>query len=133
MGTLELDLPDAEDQLFELEQYPLLDIAKGIEGAGSETTLYELLELIINDIPETKKDIQKAYASGDWRSIEALAHKAKDGAIYVGTMRMKYACQYLERYYKTGHSDLLEKLYQQLLRVLDDTQKHLESWLLQRE
>lgn len=35
----------------------------------------------------------------------------KDGAIYVGTTRMKYACQYLERYWKTGQREQFEKLY----------------------
>nr|WP_155831600.1 hypothetical protein [Legionella oakridgensis] len=41
---------------------------------------------------------------------------------------MKYACQYLERYQKAGHSTLLEPLYQQLIKVLQDTKQYLQQW-----
>ncbi|MBA2650859.1 MAG: hypothetical protein H0U73_01110 [Tatlockia sp.] len=61
-----------------------------------------------------------------------MAHKAKSGAEYPGTIRMKYACMYLERYHKAGHSACLEKLYQQLMKVLDDTQRCIEIWLKQK-
>ena len=123
------DLPDSEEQLFELEQYPLLDIAKGIETVGSEVTLSEILKGMIDIIPEHKAELQEAYRADDWDKIEKLAHKVKGGAEYSGTLRMKYACMYLERYRKAGHSASLEKLYQQLMNVLEDTQKCIENWL----
>jgi hypothetical protein len=43
------------------------------------------------------------------------------GAVYCGTFRMQFACLYLERYHKSGQTVLLEKLYHQLLGVLEQT------------
>ena len=56
-------------------------------------------------------------------------HKMKGGAVYIGTVKMRYACQYLERYQKSGLTKLLEPLYQQLLSVVLDTQSHIKEWL----
>jgi PAS domain S-box-containing protein len=126
------DLPDTEEQLFELEQFPLLDIVKGLETLGSEATLSEILGEMIDLVPKQKEELQQAYAAGDWDEVEKLAHKAKSGAEYPGTLRMKYACQYLERYRKAGHSASLEKLYHQLMNVLDDTQQRIAEWLKQK-
>ncbi|MBA2650865.1 MAG: Hpt domain-containing protein [Tatlockia sp.] len=122
------DLPNTEEQLFELEQFPLLDVAIGLETLGSEATLFEILRGMIDLISEQKEELQQAHAAGDWEGVEQLAHKIKGGAEYPGTVRMKYACQYLERYRKAGHSTSLEKLYQQLICVLDDTQQSIEAW-----
>lgn len=123
------DLPSKEEQLFELDQYPLLDVAKGIEILGSEESLLEMLKLLLIQTPKDKVEIEQAYAAGDWERIEELAHRTKSGASYSGTVRMKYACQYLERYRKAGHSRLLEQLYQQLLSVLEETMQAINQWL----
>ncbi|CZR34242.1 Uncharacterised protein [Legionella pneumophila] len=53
----------------------------------------------------------------------------KGGAANCGAVRMKYACQYLERYQKMGYTKLLEPLYQQLIKVVEDTQKNIHEWL----
>lgn len=53
----------------------------------------------------------------------------KAGATYAGTVRMKYACQYLERYRKAGYSKSSEKLYHQLIRVVDETKNYIDEWL----
>jgi hypothetical protein len=53
----------------------------------------------------------------------------KGGAAYCGTVRMKYACQYLERYRKAGHAKSLEKLYYQLVQVVDETKNYIDKWL----
>ena len=34
---------------------------------------------------------------------------------------MQYACQYLERYKKAGYTKLLDPLYHQLIKVLEET------------
>ncbi|MBA4260435.1 MAG: hypothetical protein C0446_14825, partial [Chitinophaga sp.] len=66
-----------------------------------------------------------------WEEVEKLAHKIKGGVAYLGTQKMRYACQYLERYYKAGHRTLLEPLYQQLISVSNDTNQTLLNWLKQ--
>ncbi|MBA2652845.1 MAG: response regulator [Tatlockia sp.] len=127
--NLGLELPEREEQLFELGQYPLLDIVNGVETVGSKESLLEMLKLMLIQTPQDKVEIEHAYASGDWEKVEKLAHRAKSGASYSGTIRMKYACQYLERYHKAGYSQSLERLYQQLFAVIDETIQAINQWL----
>lgn len=128
---LGLDLPEREEQLFELEQYPLLDVAKGMEASAvNEEGLAALLRLMMDEgTPNDKRAMEQAYAVGDWGQVEKLAHRAKGGTDYAGTIRLKYACMYLERYRKAGHEALLEPLYQQLIEVMDATKSHVDAWL----
>lgn len=129
-SKLGYDLPNSEDELFVLEKFPLLDIVEGIKTIGDVTMLRELLHLMINQsIPEDELLIQNAYLANDWESIENIAHKMKSGALYCGTVRMQYACQYLERYRKAGHKIFLDDLYHQLLTVLKDTRACVNYWL----
>lgn len=129
-GQLGRDLPDTEEQLFALNKFPLLDSNNGIKILGDAKVFKELLKVMVDEaIPDDKKAIEKAYAVKDWALIEELAHKMKSGALYCGTTKMLYACQYLERYRKAGHAQLLEKLYKQLLEVLSDTTYEIKRWL----
>lgn len=129
-GKLGRDLPDNEEQLFELDKFNLLDIEVGTANLGNVTVLNELLELMISQaIPEDLAFIQKAHAEKNWEQVENIAHKMKSGALYCGTTKMQYACQYLERYRKAGYFTLLEPLYQQLIQVVAETKNHLERWL----
>jgi len=130
-GLLGLDLPDSEEELFDLQKFALLDINKAISTVGNESLVRQVLELMISE--EIQKDIvfiKTAHSIGNWEEIEKFAHKMKGGAVYIGTVRMQYACQYLERYHKAGHTRLLELLYQQLITVVDDTQNHIREWLI---
>lgn len=127
---LGLDLTDTEEELFQLEQYPLLEIDTAIQNIGDEELLRQMLEILLHqEIPNDLVALEKAHLQEDWDAIEKVAHKMKGGAIYVGTTRMKYACQYLERYHKAGYSNVLEPLYQQLITVVSHTAPHIERWL----
>ena len=129
-GQLGRDLPDTEEQLFALNNFPLLDSNNGIKILGDAKVFKELLKVMVDEaIPDDKKAIEQAYAVKDWALIEELAHKMKSGALYCGTTKMLYACQYLERYRKAGHVQLLEELYKQLLEVLADTAYEIKRWL----
>lgn len=115
-------LPNTDSQLFELDPFPLLDIEHAAQRIGNKTVLVEMLHLMATqEIPNDEQALQVAYEAGDWKGIEKLAHKMKGGAVYCGTFKMQYACQYLERYHKAGHTELLESLYRQLLQVLQET------------
>ena len=117
-------LPELDSQLFELDHFPVLDIEHAVQRIGNKTALIELLQLMaMQEIPAEEHALHEAYAANNWPEIEKLAHKMKGGAVYCGTFKMQYACQYLERYHKAGYRVLLEKLYQQLLRVLDETKQ----------
>ena len=131
VGSLGVDLPKTEAELFELEQHPLLNEEDGIEkSGGNKDLLREILRLLIDEsIPEELLNFKMAYVKKDWDSIQKLAHKLKGCSLYCGTIRMSFACQYLERYRLAGHEKLLEKLYQQLIIVLEDTRLFVSNYL----
>lgn len=125
-----LDLPDSESELFQLEQYPILEIEQTLKNLGDKSVLIELLENLVQTVlPEDFMRMKLAFTDQNYELVEKLAHKMKGGAVYVGTMRMKYACQYLERYWKTGQRDLFEKLYHQAVSVIDETDAYVKEWL----
>ncbi|WP_131777700.1 PAS domain-containing hybrid sensor histidine kinase/response regulator [Legionella fairfieldensis] len=124
------DLPDTENKLFLLNDYSLLDVKESLTHLGDETILRELLNSMISEeIPQVLCRLKEAYKVLNWDSIEKLAHHLKSSALYCGTIRLKYACQYLERYRKAGHDRLLDKLYQQLIKVIHDTEQSIQWWL----
>ena len=129
-GGLGKDLPNTEAELFQLEKYPVFDPKTALEQVNELPLLFEILNDFLSE--QGQDDIslmKKAYEEKDWSKVENLAHKLKGGAVYVGTCRMQYACQYLERYYKANHRALLEQLYHQLVAVNDQTCKELNAWL----
>ncbi|KTD35728.1 sensory box histidine kinase/response regulator [Legionella nautarum] len=127
---LGIDLPNTEEELFLLNNYPLLDINTGINNSGDQSILRELLNMMVKqELPLELQKIQLAYDKLDWDQIEKLAHKLKSGALYCGTVRLKFACQYLERYRKAGYSELLDKLYLQLISVANETEKSINHWI----
>lgn len=119
-----------EDSLFMLSEFPLFDFQCAIQNMGNENTLSEILQLMIEqEIPKNSFHMQQAFMQGDWVCVEKIAHKMKGGAVYCGTIRMKYACLYLERYHKSGESALLERLYHQLMHVVQETKDNLQQAL----
>jgi len=44
-------------------------------------------------------------------------------------MKIKMACQFLERYWKTGQRDLLEQLYRQTVSVIEESMLEISHWL----
>jgi HPt (histidine-containing phosphotransfer) domain-containing protein len=130
ISSLGPDLPSSEAELFKLNQYPVFDEKDGLEKAINKSLLQEVLLTTIQDVLPTEiKNMNTAHQLNDWNSIQKIAHKLKGGSLYCGTIRMTYACQYLERYWKAGHRKLLEELYQQLLVVLEETDQKIKSWL----
>ena len=124
------DLPNIEKELFELDEFPLLDVNHAFENIGNEALLREMLQLMVEKaIPDDAEAIKKAHAANDWDLVEKLAHKMKGGALYCGTIRMQHACQYLERYRKAGHTAALNVLYEQLIGVVEKTKAPIREWL----
>lgn len=130
ISDIQNHLPNDLKQLFLLNDYPLLDEDKALNILGNKKLLNEMLTLMLTQgIDEEKQALEQAYQQHDWKQIEALAHKMKGGATYCGLVKLQAACQYLERYQKSGASALRDDLYQQLLHVINDTQKIIVRWL----
>lgn len=124
------DLPADENEMFTLDKFPVFNFEQGLNNSGNISLLKELLILMLDEvIPTEESEIKKAYKDKDWISVEKIAHKMKSGALYCGTMKWQYACQYLERYSTAGHTQLLDKLYSQLMQVLEETKQAIQEWL----
>jgi two-component system aerobic respiration control sensor histidine kinase ArcB len=129
-NKLGVDLPDSEEELFNLDVFPIFDPKEGLKYTNSIILLIELLKDFISDaIQQDIKNMEKAYINGNWDGVEQLAHKIKGGAAVTGVKRMQYACQYLERYYKAGHRTQLNKLYLQIIDVNKETVKIVSDWI----
>ncbi|WP_133136418.1 response regulator [Legionella rowbothamii] len=127
---IQADLPARSEELFQLEQFPLLEYKQGLKNCGTNCMLVELLTLMITqELPADLEQMKKAFAKKNYDMVERIAHKIKGGAVYVGTTRMKYACQYLERYWKTGAREHFNRLYHQAITVIDETFAHIADWL----
>lgn len=124
------ELPQHEESLFDLTPYPVLDTEEGLKATGTLETLTQMLHFMVQDslLPDVHL-MKEAHEAGDWDKIQHLAHKIKGGAVYVGTVKIKMACQYLERYWKTGQREALESLYQQILTVVDESVQEINLWL----
>ncbi len=128
-GALGEDLPDTEQELFEISQYPILDMQVALKNLGSEGVARDIYKsLIAEGINEDLILIHKAHAVGDWKTVERLTHKMKGGACY-GTVRLYYALLYMERYLKALHTRCAEDLYAQMLQVIDETVSYLVNFL----
>lgn len=119
------EIPKNQSDLFNIDHFPLLDIATGIKTFGSIETLRELLDLMLNEeIPKHIEAIEQAYDKQNWIKIKQLAHNIKSSALYCGALRMQYACQYLE-----CHQQLQDELYRQLMTVIAQTKVSIIDWL----
>lgn len=124
-------IPEKSEELFKLEDFPLLDEQQGLDVVSGDKTLFtELLEMMLTEtLPEEVPLLIKAHDENNWQHIQSIAHKIKGGALYCGTKRLQYAAQFMEKYRQAGHNEFLETLYQQLLSVIDDTSAYIKDYL----
>ncbi|MCW8400748.1 response regulator [Legionella sp. PATHC038] len=123
------DLPDKDAELFQINQFALLDSTEALKNCGDIKMLKEMLLIMIKELPADLERMKNAFERHDYPLVEKTAHKIKSGAVYVGTTRMKYACQYAERYWKTGRRELFDALYHQAVTTIEETIIYIEGWL----
>ncbi len=127
-----LSLPDNEAHLFQLEDYKLFNVQRALEDMGGDINLLKsiLTSIIDKETPADLRELGHAHSQNDWHMVQKLVHRIKSGFVYCGAEKLVQACQHLERYYKAGHTFLLEALYKQLLTVIEETREAVRSWLL---
>lgn len=123
------DLPDKDDELFQLNQFPILNSDEALKNCTTQEKLKELLTLMTYELPKDLDGMKNAFKAHDYLLVEKIAHKIKGGAVYIGTTRMKFACQYLERYWKSGERKLFKQLYLQAISTIEETITYIEGWL----
>lgn len=118
------DLPETEEQLFKINQYPVFDRQIGIEIFGSEEVTRNVLKNFKACITEDLEIIKENHRVSDWINIEKIAHKMKSSSSF-GTVKLYHALLYLERYLKAGHTRCSDKLFAQMLSTVDETLNYL--------
>ena len=106
--------------MFEISQFSLLNIEDALVNCGDKELLYDMLQLMLAELPRDLEEMKQAYVEKNYSKIKNLAHKIKGGAVYIGTNRMKYACQYLE-IYCNGDNYLFHSLYQKAINTIEET------------
>lgn len=127
--NLRRDLPDKNEEMFQLNQFVILDIDEALKNCSSKDILIELLKIMIEELPVDLEAMKSAYSVGDYSLVEKIAHKIKGGAMYVGATRVKYACQYVERYWKSQERVLFDSLYHQAVNTIEETCIFIHGWL----
>ncbi|PJD92777.1 MAG: hybrid sensor histidine kinase/response regulator [Legionella sp.] len=126
--ALGIDLPNTEEELFAIDNLLIFDIENAKKVLGNDNSLLmDMLKLTMTILSEELSHLKPAHEASDWEKIAKVAHKLKGGFVSIGLTRAATACQYLERYHKAGHIQLLEKLYDQMIRVLDKTAEILKT------
>ena len=67
------DLPAAEDELFDLLLFPILDVEEGIKTTGSEKMLIELLQFMLNSLPDDMTQLKNTHNALDWEKNSAIS------------------------------------------------------------
>ncbi|MEI6095898.1 MAG: Hpt domain-containing protein [Gammaproteobacteria bacterium] len=126
-----VNIDKTERPLFDLEAYPCFDPNAALSHLNHNKALLIMMlqEFFLQEMPEEKQKLNTAFATQDWDKIEKLTHKIMGGIMYLGLLKMQYACQHLERYYHTEQTRLLPALYQQFMQSFDDTQHAIQQWL----
>ena len=125
------DLPVTDAELFSIGNVSVLDVDDALQVIGNDINLYNdiLTSLVEDELPAELDAIAKAHANNDLAEVARLVHRLKSGISYVGAKKLSTACLYLERYYKSGQTNLFEKLYQQFLEVTAETVQALQEYL----
>lgn len=119
-GHLGFELPKTEEELYQINQIPILDPAQ-------EAEIKKNIPSIIDYLEQGKNELENLYKMEDWALLSKTAHRMKGGSLTLGLLKMAKACQYLERYYLAGHRTELKKLYKQLMETLAETHLTLQK------
>lgn len=130
-SALDSDMAESADELFKLDEFCLFDAQSALYAVGGDVNLLKniLKSIIEQETPADVSELKKAYLINDWQAVGKLVHRMKSSFVYCGAVKLVYACQFMEHYIKAGHVQLLERLYKQLLEVIDETKRSVTEWL----
>lgn len=74
-------------------------------GMGDDSLIIEMIELFLNNTPETLRSMKRHEANGNWEKLSAEAHKLKPNLSYMGLEGAKEIILEIEDTIKTN-SDL---------------------------
>ncbi|MDO8954711.1 MAG: response regulator [Gammaproteobacteria bacterium] len=109
------DITPADDMLIDLK------LGKNLAG-GNESLAKEMLELLLNSLPQELALMEEAYAKKDWQALLAYAHKLHGATCYCGTPALKGKTKALEQALKQQQYEDIDDLYTAFKLCASETQ-----------
>ena len=112
----------------ELTNNKVIDLKLGIKLVnGKEDLAKEMLDMLIDELPDTVDKLQRSFKSQDFKILEEVVHKLHGGSSYCGVPRLKRAAQILEAALnvKSSKKDIGE-CYQKLLKEINILQQEFK-------
>ncbi|WP_426417301.1 ATP-binding protein [Aestuariirhabdus sp. LZHN29] len=108
------------------EQPPsrLIDLQEGIRlAAGKEDLAEEMLQMLLDNLPQDRQQIEQQYSQGQLPELLETVHKLHGATRYCGVPLLRQACHEMESGLKlNSHTDSIELLRppcEELLRQID--------------
>ena len=122
-----------EEVLFQLDCFSVLDpfLVPTELGVSIKKIEQQILPMFLNANGESSKRLEEAHASGDWNAVYDAVLHIRGSTIYCGMDKLSRACLYLlNRCHKKNRDVLLlEKLYQQVIQVIDETVQAVKKYI----
>ena len=127
---LDMTLHHNLDMLFQLDHFPVFDIDLAYKN-WSDEQFKDILSSVLDEsnMPKDLMDLKAAHASGDWDAIYDVVLYLRSSTLYTGLEKLSNACLYiLDNCYKeTKDIPLLERLYIQILQVMNETTEAIKK------
>ena len=102
------------------ETAPVIDLEQAASLMASDIDVaHSMLELIVADLPQNKKEFEEAYNDQEWKLLQKRVHKLHGATSYCGTPRLKVCCRNFERALDNRNASVKE--ISPLFEVLQDT------------
>lgn len=99
----------------EADSNKIIDLEKGAAIISSDVkAAKKAIDLLMEVLPQTQKDLHRAFECGDFDSMSESVHKFRGGVAYCGVPRLQRAVQALEIGLKSGDLQQIKELYQNL-------------------
>lgn len=94
---------------------------------NDKAILHELLKMLIESFPNELKQLDDAYKIENWTAIREIAHKLKGSSTYVGTIRLKEACDFLESAIKRDDKSDAHMIYKKMLEEISAIEEAVKN------
>jgi two-component system, NarL family, sensor histidine kinase BarA len=91
---------------------------------NDEALAKEMLDLLVKDLPQHKKEAEIAFKKKNFNDLTAAAHKVNGATCYLGTPRLSKAASNLE--IRTKQEEPIKKIkeaYYKYIQAIDDVIK----------
>ena len=86
---------------------------------GKEDIAREIIQMLVNELPEQNKMLQSAYEQQDWQQLDYLTHKLSGSASYCGMDQIKMYSHTLNRSIRQRDLEQVPTQFTQLHLAID--------------